>query len=397
MHAQELLHTLFDDSCKIIDKRIRCTLFETAETLLIHKRLSVVSLGRVLNRKAKVKNNIKCVDRLFGNTVLHKKSHIIYKTIAHTLLRGNRRPIIIIDWSGLTRCGAYHFLRASIAVGGRALTVYDEVHALDEYGSDQTHRQFLKTLQTILPDNCKPIIITDAGFRNTWFKTVLAMGWDFIGRVRHVTQYQEKPNNNWQPIKTLYVNATKNASYIGQVLLAKTNPLACHFYLMKKNKMNRIKKNLAGKKIQCSVSKKHEQRENEPWLIASSLSPEIVNAYHIMQLYKKRMQIEEAFRDLKNSRQGFSLRHCRSFSVKRLHIALLIASLAMLVLWLFGVATKQRKLHFEFQTNTIKNRNVLSNFMIGWQVLICNKILFRKQDILSALKQVITDAHWSVI
>jgi hypothetical protein len=130
----------------------------------------------------------------------------------------------------------------------------------------------------------------------------------------------------------LYINATKKPTLIGRVQLAQFNPIACYFHLVKQEKKYREKRNLIGKKVRCSSSIKHEIRENEPWLIATSLSSGDFNSNLVIAIYKKRMQIEEAFRDLKNTRNGFGLRHCRSFRVERLNVALLIASLAMLVL-----------------------------------------------------------------
>ncbi len=126
MHVGKLLHDLFDNACKTIDKRIVRTLFEAVEALTRCKQLTISSLGRSLNREAKVKHTIKCIDRLFGNTTLHEKSNIAYKAISEVLLKGNMRPIILVDWSGLTPCGAYHFLSASVAVKGRSLTLYNQ-------------------------------------------------------------------------------------------------------------------------------------------------------------------------------------------------------------------------------------------------------------------------------
>lgn len=74
------------------------------------------------------------------------------------------------------------------------------------------------------------------------------------------------------------------------------------------------------------LSNKHEKNANEPWLIVSSLSPDECAPKSIMKIYKLRMQIEEGFRDLKNTKNGFSLRHCRSYTVERLNIALLISA-----------------------------------------------------------------------
>jgi hypothetical protein len=385
MRAAKLLHDLLDNACQSIDKRIRRTLFEAAETLAHCKHLSIATLGRHLPRKAKVKHNIKCMDRLFGNNSLNKQSQVVYGGMAAHLLERQKRPSIIIDWSGLTPCGAFHFLRASLAVNGRSLTIYDQAYPLSEYCKESVHKSFLSQLQKLIPANCRPIVITDAGFRNTWFKAIRELGWDFIGRVRNNTQYCIENESIWNPIKSLYTKATKKPTFVGSVQLAQYNPIACYFHLVKQEKKYREKRNLIGKKVRCSSSIKHEIRENEPWLIATSLSMDDFNSNLVIALYKKRMQIEEAFRDLKNSRNGFGLRHCRSFRVERLNIALLIASLAMLVLWIFGNAAKQKNIHYSYQANTEKRSSVLSVILIGWQVLIRDEVKFKRSELMAAL------------
>ena len=41
----------------------------------------------------------------------------------------------------------------------------------------------------------------------------------------------------------------------------------------------------------------------------------------------------------------------------------------MLLLWIIGVMAKQQEQHVLFQANTVRHRNVLSTFTIGWQCL----------------------------
>jgi len=48
--------------------------------------------------------------------------------------------------------------------------------AMNTQPNKKIHKAFLKKLKFILPINCQPIIITDAGFRNSWFKMVEALG-----------------------------------------------------------------------------------------------------------------------------------------------------------------------------------------------------------------------------
>lgn len=367
MRLKGLFHKVFGKASENLDKRIAQTVCLAVEALSEWRHLSLTGLGRTFHTSAQVKHTIKRMDRLLANDALQQHQLSYYREMAYILLKNNPHPILIVDWSGLTHCGQYHFLCAALPVGGRALPILNRVFPLKEYGSPRAHQEFLNSLKSILPPKCQPIIVTDAGFRCPWFKLVQSLGWHFIGRVRHKTQFSTENNPSWKPIKTLYAQANAKACHLFRGLLAKANTLSCEFYLIKEKKKNRVCKNLAGKKIQSSVSKKHQKRENEPWLLVSSLAPKHYPAQRIIPIYKKRMQIEEFFRDLKNTKNGFGLRHCRSSGVKRLNIILLIGALAMWILWIVGSLVKAQKKHFEFQANTTRDRNVLSNFTIGWQ------------------------------
>lgn len=236
MRAGKLLHKFFGKSCQI-DKRIINTLFEATETLIHCKKLSIFGIARALPRRAKVKHLIKCIDRLFGNKTLHNKKYQIYQAMINFLVKENSKPIIVVDWSGLTKCGEYHFLRAAITAKGRTLTLYEQSYHISEYGNNETHKFFLSTLYSLLPKSCCPIIVTDAGFRNAWFRLVQSFGWDFIGRIRHNTQYKKTEDLIWKPIKSLYAKANSKAKFLGKLLLAKSNSLPCYFYLFKRKKL----------------------------------------------------------------------------------------------------------------------------------------------------------------
>lgn len=387
MHIKQLLHKVFMPASQSIDKRLNRSLLEAVLTLSDCKHLSIAGLGRCLVSSTTVKHAIKRMDRLFGNPRLHRKRSIYYQAMVKLLIGLNPRPVILVDWSGLTRCGEYHFLRASVAVGGRALVIWESTYREKDYTSQKTHRAFIKDLKALLPKDCRPVIVTDAGFRCPWFKLIRKQGWDFIGRVRNRTQCRETGGSSWLPVKEYYARATRTARYLFSGLLARDNPVACDFYLYRGKKQNRTKKNLRGKKIQCSVSLKHAKRESEPWLLVSSLSTETYTPTQIIFLYKQRMQIEEAFRDLKNTRNGFSLRHCRSFATQRLNVALLIAAIAMLLLWIVGMIAKQQQQHYQYQANTIRHRSVLSTFTIGWQTLK-RKQQFYVDEFFSALENI---------
>ncbi|WP_017005973.1 transposase, partial [Enterovibrio norvegicus] len=93
-----------------------------------------------------------------------------------------------------------------------------------------------------------------------------------------------------------------------------------------------------------------------------------LNAIQITRLYAKRMQIEEAFRDLKSPAYGLALRHNRTRCIKRLNILLLIALLAEVLMWWNGLIATKAKWQYDFQANTIKHRRVLSIPRLGREV-----------------------------
>jgi hypothetical protein len=106
----------------------------------------------------------------------------IFLAVAHHLLRGCARPVILVDW---THSGGTHeALVAAVPIGGRALPIYVEVHPLKKLGNAAVEKRFLCTLKAILPSECRSIIVSDAGFKGPFFQAAREFGWDFLGRVR---------------------------------------------------------------------------------------------------------------------------------------------------------------------------------------------------------------------
>lgn len=77
----------------------------------------------------------------------------------------------------------WHWLRALGVCEGRSVTVYEEVHPITQLGSLAVRKRFMERLACVLPAGAKaPIALTDAGFRNPWFRLVAAHGWAWLGR-----------------------------------------------------------------------------------------------------------------------------------------------------------------------------------------------------------------------
>lgn len=342
-------------------------LLRAVGALLTGGKLSLTHIGRSLDGPAHVKHQIKAADRLLGNRHLGRERDGIYRAIIQTLLLGNRRPVIVVDWSDFQTGRQWAMLKAAVPVGGRAISLYERVFPFKRYNSPGAHREFLLALRSVLPQDCRPIIVTDAGFRGPWFREVESYGWDWIGRVRSNVKYYREETARWSLVKSLYPQATTVPRHIGDVMLSKHRGYRAGLYLVRAHKIRLGRPRRRPKKRNNEVAYRRAHRE--PWLLATSLAHTHGSARRVSHLYSKRMQIEETFRDLKCHRWGFGLCYSRCNNIRRLEALLLLAALATLVAWLVGLAARSLQLHRHLQANTERRREVLSTFFIGRELL----------------------------
>lgn len=359
--------------------------------VLAGSKLSLTHLGRCRAGAAFVKHHIKAVDRLLGNRHLHAERRPLYSALARTVLAGCVRPLVIVDWADCELERQLLILRAAVPLGGRTFTLYEEVHPLSRYNSPKTHRRFLHALHQVLPQHCRPIIVTDAGFRGPWFRDVEALGWDWIGRIRNTIKYFKPETGRWCYVHSLYPTATPKVQHLGERVLSKRLQYRCRLYLVRayKRAPGRPRK----KKSYGTNDGLYRRLHRSPWLLATSLPHHRHAAKQIVKAYAARMQIEEAFRDLKSHRWGHALRYARSKNTARLEVLLMLALLATFVLWLLGIAAKSRGWQRHFQANTEKRRNVLSIPFLGKAVIAKPDFRITSADLAESLSQLISLAR----
>jgi len=375
MQAQKVLHKLIKNTCLTMHKTRRESLEANVMASLTGRRLTVTDLGRSIQSQTSHKHNIKRADRLLSNVHLHKETLLIYRALCHQLIGSQTHPIILVDWSDMDEYKQHFVLRAALAVEGRAITLYEEVHTVETKEKLITHRQFLEQFKTLLPSLCRPILVTDAGFRTTWFKLVETLGWDWVGRVRNRHDMRWTSGGRWFDAKRCYQWASSRPKHLGEGVLTVRNQIHCQFVVYKGKLKGRKHKNRFGDPAENSYSRKKAAAQREPWLLATSLSVTVKFAKKITAIYKLRMQIEEGFRDVKSHRFGLGLTYHRTASVMRLQILLLLANLAMVVLWLLGLATVLSGHHYQFQANSVRHKRVLSIVFIGLQMIHNTRLL----------------------
>jgi len=386
MRAASILNHSFKKSLNFLHKTQLKTMWFAVESLLRGGRLSLTALGREAINKTYAKHNIKRIDRFLGNIRFWVQLPELYRAITTKVLKNTLRPIILVDWTQV--CEGMHAIVAAVPCQGRAQVIYSEVYPERLHGKPKIEKGFLKRLINIVPSYCKPVLITDAGFRSPWFDDVKKIGWDYVGRVRNNVHIKLK-HGRWVPIKLIFKKATTKARDLGLGNLAKSKKAIHRFVLVKMKSRGRHSR------TNCNKDKNYSASAKEPWLLATSL---IISANKIGHLYSLRMQIEETFRDQKNTRFGWSLRHVRSKSENRLEVLLFVAALANLVVVIVGMIAEEAKLHLKYQANTIKKRRVLSWFVLGKLIIKDGALYLLNLDIKTfneACEQIY--AKWQVI
>jgi hypothetical protein len=169
---------------------------------------------------------------------------------------------------------------------------------------------------------------------------------------------------DWEHTSEVYKRATSQpigfTSYV-----CRSQPLACTLVLFKGKSKGRhsLTRHTIARQSKCS--KVHARGATDPWLIATSLPRTKSLGKKIVAIYRLRMQIEEAFRDIKSSLFGWGFEHHKSRYVHRIAALILIATLASILPNIIGLAIFMVSLHRRYQANTVKIRRVLSFHYLG--------------------------------
>lgn len=368
MHAKLIVARVLNPCLSQLHAKRAAALQRSVVAVLLGGALSLSSIALAMVGAVGVRHRVKSVDRLLGNGGLQQARTRIYGALAHLWLSGLPRVLLVVDWSDLTPDQRWHWLRASVAVNGRSVTLYEEVHPQRLYGNRGVHRRFLWRVAQMLPAGCAPIVMTDAGFHATWFKLVAQRGWGYVGRIR--SRDMVRPADaGWIRGTALYEQAGAEVLDLGRCGYVRSNCIECRLVLVKGAARGRHRMNLYGKPRVGRASAKCARSAREPWLLAASPSLDHMAAQSIVKLYAQRMTIEESFRDTKNLRWGQGLQTTRSRSSARLQILLLIAHLASFVQRLIGEDAKARQLELQFSPTNRTSRAQISVLVLARRIL----------------------------
>lgn len=348
------------------------------EALLRTDRLSLTALGRSL--PGCPKHQVKRADYMLGNSRLQRELPIWYGTLSRFLVGTIARPVILIDWTQVV--GDFYALSATIPFAGRSLPLYHEVHPLRRYGSRRVQTRFLEQLRTILPEDCHPIIVADAGFRSPFFLACRTNGFDYVIRLRGKAKLWRRnaESTEARALKHVFASATSKPQCLGEWTPFDSARGGIHARIVMSARPRRRDSHRGTRSLV------YRKSAREPWVLATSLTT--LTANQVVAIYATRMKIEETFRDLKNPRFGWALSYSASRSAQRYSVLLLLASLALVAIILAGAAAEASDIRFRYQANTIMSRRVLSLFSLGRLIIRDAPSSISSRDILRQLHAV---------
>ena len=175
--------------------------------------------------------------------------------------------------------------------------------------------------------------------------------------------------------------AKRQPSSIGEVLYSKVNRFECDGVLYHGTLKGKHQKKKRGGKSRDGSSLYYAKKAKQPWFLISSL-PKGMNApKKVVKLYRYRMQIEEGFRDTKNQQYGLGLGQAKSTTTERYNNLLLVAALALFLLWCMGKVAVDRKYHHQLQANTVRNYTVLSLIYLAMQIINDKRYKIKKKEL----------------
>lgn len=372
------------------------TLLLAVESLLAGRRLVLIDLARSWLGAERIRAPLKRLDRLLGNHHLYAERERLYGGMVRWLVR-SAEPVIVVDWCRLKADGRWHLLRAAVPVGGRTLTLLETVVAERFLASPAVERRFLERLKRLLPENSRPILVTDAGFRAPWCRSVEALGWRWVTRLRHRTHVKpveiaDRPEQ-WVPCHALHgLVAESHARDLGLFDMVRSRPVQARLVLYARASQGRHHTTLKGRKRRSKSSRQCARREVEPWLLAVSPRLHDVSVPQIVALYRRRMQIELGFRDLKSHRYGQAFEDSLTRTAERIEILLLLHALAMFVAWLAGMAAEAEHCHRRLNPSASKRR-LYSLIRLGWETLTRRWLLNPDRAMLDVLQRLPLEAQ----
>lgn len=329
---RELIYTHFSS----FRKSQRDTICDLASGLLMRARIGLAEIARGMSDDTTVRHRIKRGWRFLRNEGVPCDEATV--SLARWIFCGSKTPATVaLDW---TDWGEYMMLAAKVAVDGRAVPLAWMVmqkHLFDreKKSRNDMEEKLIFRLKEALADT-PWVLVADRGFaRADLFQTLLDWEVSFVIRATC---------NTWVRVKGF-------SGILGNIP-------------RKPNAVHRYSKALYHKtrQIPVGLAVTHEEPASEPWYLVAS--PDQVQ--HAVATYRKRMWIEEGFRDAKSN---LGLMRFWAAEPERMERMMILVALVMLVAILAALDYRRRFGNRDPQLTTKRKGRCLSLFRLGMELI----------------------------
>lgn len=291
------------------------------EAFVLSKSAILTNIARELTGLCNVAidHTVKRLNRFLGNPRIDRQ--LFYKNVVEFVwprIKHWQLIPIAIDWTFCEKHEKWQSLVASIVIRGRGIPILVWSFPRNDFhpylSQNQVENAFMKQLREILPPGKRVVILADRGFaRASFFRLLTELGFDFIIRLRY----------------NVKVTIGENVKLLGNIAVSKGQKLEWANVMYRQDGTYKLARLVA---TRAAV----ENDDMDPWFLASSLHR---SAKSIINLYTKRMIIEEDFRTAKSN---LKWKYCRIRKVEhyRQFVLLMVATLVFSML--IGMAAKRK-------------------------------------------------------
>lgn len=374
MFINELIHSHLEEFCPEIHANRLQAVMDVATGLARSKQLTIVEMGRHLQSNIKLKYRVKKVDRLLGNKNLYSELNTLYSGLSNYVfkyLAQDKYSPIVVDLCFLKDDHDIQMLSAEVATQGRTIPLYREVFKAGYLKGRE--KDFISKLSNCIPNDREVLIIMDAGFGDDWFDVIESQNWHWLVRARSGKYIKLSDKEEWQEASDLFGKATSRAKCYENAYITKSQCRPCRVIIKKGLLKNKRTKPSRLPRNYNSGNGNYKRVAKEPWILATNL-PKKYDTTKVINAYKKRMQIEESFRDIKSTRYGLGSRYIQTRCIYRWGVAMLLAAITQIAVWVIGVIGHSQGFQEIFQVNTVKDKKQFSYFYLGQLIVEHNEL-----------------------
>jgi len=236
--------------------------------------LGVAAIGRGMPGPVAPKHRIQRVDRFLSNARLDRDA--ASADLIRLVVMGRKVVRVILDWTDVH--DGHQTLVAAIVTGHRrALPIAAETVAKVDLTLQQNaiERAFLQRLRRLFPPGCQPILLADRGFcRVEFLAAAAAAGWRYVVRLT---------GDRW----------VETPDYTG---------ILYHLPARRVRWGDWDQAAITKARFVTRLIATWAEGQQEPWFLVTNLHQ--VSTDQVIREYARRFQIEECFKDTKNSHRG---------------------------------------------------------------------------------------------